>query len=1698
MLTGYIGFSQLSKKHFIPPLTSSAFGNANPEDQYIYISTPSNSQVPYTIIPVGQPTTNYITGNVSNATPQVESIGTGTGQLFVSSNSTSVVTSNKGYIIESEAPIYVSIRMNAGNGAQAGALVSKGLSALDTIFRIGTFTSSNPQSNYLSFVSVMATEDDTQVTFDNLPPGLIIKNYSGSTRVTVNLNEGESYIIAINTLDNGPTVNNLMDGLIGCLVTSSKPIVTNCGSANGSFGNGNARDYGIDQIAGLSKIGNEYIFVRGNGTNDWENVLIVPHTYPTNVFINGNATPITITASDRYRVLEGNNYNNNGNMYIRTSQDVFAYQGVGASSEANQGMFFVPPLSCETRGNIDNIPIIDFIGNTDYSEDSGVSIVTKAGATVTINNTALNALPGINVIGPTPVTGKTDYVTYKATGLRGNVSVQGDDELYVAYFNVNGAATSGSFYSGFPSNPEINFDAEFVTLGNCIPNVTLEAANAQNFDSFKWLFDDGLGGGYIDLMVITPEFTPTIPGKYKLIGIITCTGEELESAEIPVSICPDDRDIDGIIDNIDIDNDNDGVLNCTESKGDVIMDLSETRNPVLRFQDGTINSTIANQIINAPNTNTIKLTGTGNIISTIPANSNDENNYGITFTETVNINLSEDTLYSHNSIDDEYFIIKISPVNKNITLVDPDDRLLVDSNFDGLFETNVTQISGSEIHFKYNPNPKGSTPYNFFANQVATFELIHRQQNMTNTSNFQINLALTCFKNDNDSDGIEDALDLDSDNDGIPDILEGDGKSLTLSGIDINNDGLDDQFEPVVNPLDSDNDGIYDFYDLDSDNDGIYDLVESGSGLIDINLNGIIDNVNSTIGVNGWDDNAESSPDSNLIGYTISDTDADTFFNYYDPDSDGDTCSDVIEAGFSDANNDDFLGDLSPTVDKNGKVNNTSDGYTSPNSDYLNIAPLSFNTQPVNTAICLFANGSITVDSNEAEVFQWEVSIDGVNWANIADNTTYNGSQTSTLNFTNVPLSLDTSLYRVKIDRIGNSCGLYSDTAKLTIYPLPVVNTPSVYTQCDDDSNDGQAFFNLTLNTIKEEINPNYNTDNLVFTYYETPNEAELDTNRIMTPEAYQNNLGFAIETIWIRVENPNGCFSVVSLDLQVSPSSADLNTYTPNSFYLCDDGIDLRDGVSTFNFTSVKTYITDVIFNGFNISVHFFESQIDAELETNEIPDISNHQNINAPNNQDIWVRVKSDLGNDCLGLKVFPSLLVVESLPIANTVTIERQCDYVLNDGILSALFDTSQIENDLLNDQNPTDVTVTYVDERGKALPSPLPNPFLTENQNITIRLTNNISLAPNGPCYDETTLTFIVDEQPFANPIADQIVCDGSAGDIDDDGLYTFNTSTFSNTILGSQSNMEIYYDYTDENGDLQLKATSLPNPLVAPSQIINVEVVNPNNSVCNAITSINLVVNPLPEFTVETPRIVCTSDPTFSIVLEPFELNASETFDYEWLWSSLDGTVNNQFISNDKKITVSIPGTYSIRLIKTDGTGCFRKRDIFVDASELANITLDDVTIKDLSENNSVTIDRTNLGRGNYQYALKEENSSFINYQDGLIFNNVYPGFYTIYVKDDICGVATLDISVIGHAKVFTPNGDGINDNWQIKGIGASVQPNSIVHIYDRYGKLLKQLSVESNGWDGTFNGSQLPSNDYWFKLQLEDGRVYSGHFTLKR
>ena len=115
------------------------------------------------------------------------------------------------------------------------------------------------------------------------------------------------------------------------------------------------------------------------------------------------------------------------------------------------------------------------------------------------------------------------------------------------------------------------------------------------------------------------------------------------------------------------------------------------------------------------------------------------------------------------------------------------------------------------------------------------------------------------------------------------------------------------------------------------------------------------------------------------------------------------------------------------------------------------------------------------------------------------------------------------------------------------------------------------------------------------------------------------------------------------------------------------------------------------------------------------------------------------------------------------------------------------------------------------------------------------------------------------------------------------------------------------------------------------------------------------------------------------------------------------------------------------------------------------------------------------------------------------FEQVPAGFATVQVRDkNGCGVVEREISVLGYPKFFTPNGDGFNDKWSLIGFSPQNQMNTSISIFDRYGKKVAEIGPDSHNWNGTYNSQPLPSSDYWFKVNLEDGRLIKGHFALKR
>jgi hypothetical protein len=268
---------------------------------------------------------------------------------------------------------------------------------------------------------------------------------------------------------------------VGMLVSSDKPIAVNCGSFAGSNADTTNLDLGFDQIVSAERTGKEYIFIKGNGFDITERPFVIAHENGTEIFINGNATPITTLIAGEYFSLNGTNFSANNNLYLKASKNVFAYQAIGSvdgdgdPNKANQNLHFMPPLSCQTPKIINNIPFINQVGN-DNGFNGTVCLVTKIDATLEFlingNNYTLATLPtNITISGPLSVDGNTDYETYTFAGLSGNISVISSKQVYLSYYGSSGFATYGGFYSGFTFKPEIVEQPIDPSLSNCIPNV---------------------------------------------------------------------------------------------------------------------------------------------------------------------------------------------------------------------------------------------------------------------------------------------------------------------------------------------------------------------------------------------------------------------------------------------------------------------------------------------------------------------------------------------------------------------------------------------------------------------------------------------------------------------------------------------------------------------------------------------------------------------------------------------------------------------------------------------------------------------------------------------------------------------------------------------------------------------------------------------------------------------------------------------------------------------------------------------------------------------------------------------------------------------------------------------------------------------------------------------------------------------------
>ena len=308
----------------------------------------------------------------------------------------------------------------------------------------------------------------------------------------------------------------------------------------------------------------------------------------------------------------------------------------------------------------------------------------------------------------------------------------------------------------------------------------------------------------------------------------------------------------------------------------------------------------------------------------------------------------------------------------------------------------------------------------------------------------------------------------------------------------------------------------------------------------------------------------------------------------------------------------------------------------------------------------------------------------------------------------------------------------------------------------------------------------------------------------------------------------------------------------------------------------------------------------------------------------------------------------------------------------------------------------------------------------------------------------------------------------------DGTETVNLNSYNTAITTNITNYNFSYYKSISGAQNETTADKI-------NTITNYKLVLGDNKIYVRINSIT------PCYGVAELKLTLISKPIIAIQdLVPLCENKSILIDAgsgfnSYLWSNGAST---------QTITIVNPGDYSVTVTNNYTTiSCSSTKKFTVKKSNIATIT--SLELQDWTDNqNSIIVYVT--GNGDYEYSIDG-----YNYQTSNQFPGLLSGDYTVQVRDkNGCGTATDEIYLLMYPKYFTPNGDGHNDTWKIK--FSEFETGLTVKIFDRYGKFIKDLDTNDANWNGTYNGNDLPSTDYWFVVKRANGKEYKGHFSLKR
>lgn len=559
---------------------------------------------------------------------------------------------------------------------------------------------------------------------------------------------------------------------------------------------------------------------------------------------------------------------------------------------------------------------------------------------------------------------------------------------------------------------------------------------------------------------------------------------------------------------------------------------------------------------------------------------------------------------------------------------------------------------------------------------------------------------------------------------------------------------------------------------------------------------------------------------------------------------------------------------------------------------------------------------------------------------------------------------------------------------------------------------------------------------------------------------------------------NPAGCLTVTFQTpnrpfanvydgwvASVSCFTPEIEPGTPEDLFRPDDPS--GDGIEIFDLRE-----NDLpILNGLSpaeYEVRYFSSQADAENNTNPLDPL--HTNTGNP--QTIYTRLQSTFSDyfalDSFEIYVNP-IPVISPVPELISCGEPGQAPFYLADRFPEIYNGREELLARFFESLEDLSANTAAIDPESEY--TTLENP-----QRIYYRLIDTTTGA-----YAIGDFFIRTQPAPTAFLPAPREVCANNSGEA------LVNLLDFNQELLGGQTGLDVtYHEMTSEaeNG-----LNPLANEIVIRSDLgLYARVTDPRSG-CATVVPVSLEFQPAAQTTLQENYLLCPSpeanQPPPTILLE----TGLDPSAYEFLWF-----LNGEILpgENGPVLETNLPGGYEVSATRIAG-GCTSTNTTVVQFAE-PPATLD-ISLKPEGFGKSYEVQVN--AQGDFPYTIFLDDT--MGDAPGT-FQNILPGPHvlTIFTKDG-CLVLTREIQIFGYLPFFTPNGDGVNERWNITGTDGLVVNE--VSIFDRFGRLLHVMDASGPGWDGNSNGRPMPASSYWFRIEYEsENRLLTstGYFALKR